>query len=288
MLRHGLVFLQVDTNLPDSKWNRYLEALLQITELAITAKFSAENIIVWVTELKTGLPAAGVKIEIRDRANNIKWQGETDASGRAEAPGWKKMGLSLSERSYEAPKLWVFVRPGEDVAFISSGWEFNVDPYRFDIPFNWLPEPVRFQGYIFTERGIYRAGEEVHIKGIIRENNKGQWKIPTSLSLQAEITDPLGKGVFRGQVSLDEFGSFDFDFKTNGRERKRFGNGHAGGHSDRSRPPINCQPDPDFGSPGRIPYWPSSLNQFLKKRRNNFNGSNHLLTRRPTLSWPQS
>lgn len=213
--RHGLVFLQVDTNLPDSKWNRYLKALLQITELAITAKFSAENIIVWVTELKTGLPVAGVKIEIREYANNIKWQGETDASGRAETPGWKKLGLSLPERSYEAPKLWVFARRGEDVAFISSGWEFNVDPYRFDIPFNWLPEPQRFQGYIFTERGIYRASEEVHIKGIVRENIKGQWKIPTSLSLLAEITDPLGKGVFRGQVSLDEFGSFDFDFKTN-------------------------------------------------------------------------
>ncbi len=212
--RHGLVFLQVDTNLPDTKWNRYLKVLLQVTELGISAKFSAENNLIWVTELKTGLPAAGVKIEIRDRANNLRWQGETDDSGRAEAPGWKKMGLSVPAGSYDAPRLWVFARRGDDVSFTSSGWEFGVDTYRFDIPFDWRPEPPRFQGYVFTERGIYRAGEEVHIKGIVRENRNGQWQIPASLPLTAEITDPLGKGVFKKQVSLDEFSSFNFDFKT--------------------------------------------------------------------------
>ena len=211
----GFIFLQIDTGGEADKWDRYLKVLLQITEIGLSAKFSAENIIVWVTELKTGLPARRASLEIRDQTNTIRWRGETDDNGQVEAPGWKKLGLKPDPKQYGPPKLWIFARQGEDVAFTSSDWDYGIDPFRFNLPFDWSPEPAPFKGYIFTERGIYRAGEIVHIKGIIREKIRGEWQIPdNSASLNVEITDPVGQTVYKAPVHLDEFGSFNFDYKS--------------------------------------------------------------------------
>ncbi|MGQ9671702.1 MAG: alpha-2-macroglobulin family protein [Candidatus Aminicenantales bacterium] len=224
--RYGIVFLQVDTCLPDQEWDRYLKVFLQVTELGISAKFSPENNVIWVTELKTGQPVAAASLELRDDSNTVRWRGQTDSSGRAEAPGWKKLGLARGPDDNSEPRQWVFASRGADTAFTSSEWGTGLDPYRFKIAYDWLPEPQAFQGAIFTERGIYRAGETVHIKGIIREKVKGQWQIPSHLkkpggapsnsspSLNCEITDPFNKVVFRGPVFLDDFGSFDLDFSS--------------------------------------------------------------------------
>ncbi|MDH7511587.1 MAG: alpha-2-macroglobulin family protein [Clostridiales bacterium] len=216
----GLLFLQVDTNCPEDKWDRYKKAFLQVTELGISAKFSADNNIIWVTELKTGLPVPDAAVELRDDANTVKWRGKTDAFGKAETPGWKKLGIS-SRDEYAEPRQWVFASRGADTALSSSEWGTGIDPYRFRISYDWFPEPAVWQGYIFTERGIYRAGEKVHIKGIIRESVKGQWQIPSApppasspLSLDCEILDPFEKRIFKSTIPLDKFGSFALDFTT--------------------------------------------------------------------------
>lgn len=219
--RHALIFLQVDTTIPEATWDRYLKVFLQVTELGLSAKFSPENNVIWVTELKTGLPVPGASLEIRDDQNTVRWRGQTDASGKAEAPGWKKLGLSRGPNEYDEPRQWVFATRDSDVAFISSEWGTGLDPYRFHIDYDWLPEPSPFQGYLFTERGIYRAGEKAHIKGIIREKIKGEWRLPSPpsspsvpLPLTCEIRDPLNKVVFKGPLTLDDFGSFALDFAT--------------------------------------------------------------------------
>lgn len=216
----GLLFLQVDTNRAEDKWDRYPKAFLQVTELGISAKFSADNNIIWVTELRTGLPVPDADVELRDDANTVKWRGKTDASGKVETPGWKGLGIR-SRDAYSEPRQWVFASRGADIALSSSEWGTGIDPYRFRIAYDWFPEPTVWQGYLFSERGIYRAGEEVHIKGIIRENLKGQWQIPSAplsasspLSLECEIRDPFEKSVFKSAIPLDDFGSFAFDFTT--------------------------------------------------------------------------
>ncbi len=209
--KYGLVFLQLDTLLAEDKWNRYPKACIQATELGISGKFSSENNIIWVTELRTGLPVAGAEVEIRDDQNKVKWRGRTDSEGTAKTPGWKAFGLR-SQSPYDEPRQWVFAGRGADLAFSSSEWGTGIDPYRFGIPYNWLSEPVLVQGAIFTERGIYRTGEDVHIKGIVRKNERGMWQVPAAKNVEFEIRDPFEKVVLKKQASLDDFGSFAVDF----------------------------------------------------------------------------
>jgi len=213
--KHGFVFLQVDTNQPEETWERYLKVFLQITELGISAKFSPDNNIVWVTELKTGLPVPDAEVEVRDELNRIKWKGKTDRDGKSIGPGWKELGLRGKE-AWDEPRQWVFVARGQDVALSSSEWGTGIDPYRFRIAYDWSPQPAVIQGSVFSERGIYRAGEEVHIKGIIRKKDKGGWMVPSSSRIECQIQDPFQETVFRGPVDLDEFGSFALDHQTSG------------------------------------------------------------------------
>ena len=209
----GLVFVQIDSLLPEDKYERYPKAFIQSTELGISAKFSPENNLIWVTELRTGNPVLGAVVEIRDDLNKVKWNGVTDKNGKAETPGWKVLGLR-SRDPWREPQQWIFVSRNKDVAFISSEWGTGIDPYRFRISYEWFSQPVKIQGNIFTERGIYRAGEDIHIKGIIRKNEKGQWRLPTAKEVECEIQDPFEKAVLKEKVALDDFASFALDFSS--------------------------------------------------------------------------
>ena len=210
--RCGLVFVQLDTGLPD-KYERFPKVMLQVTELGISAKFSPENNVIWVSELRTGLPVAGAEVEVRDDANAVRWQGKTDESGRAETPGWKELGIKGRDE-WSKPQQWAFARRGKDVAFTSSELGTGIDPYRFRLDYDWNPRPETVQGHIFTERGIYRAGETVHIKGIIRVREKGTWHLPKFQEVICEVQDPFQKSVHKGKATLDEYGSFAFDLET--------------------------------------------------------------------------
>jgi uncharacterized protein YfaS (alpha-2-macroglobulin family) len=212
---HGFAFLQLDTNRPKDSWERYLKVFLQVTELGISAKFSPDNNIFWVTELRTGLPVTEAEVEVRDELNKIRWKGKTGRDGRAVGPGWKGLGLRGKE-AWDEPRQWVFVTHGQDIALSSSDWGTGIDPYRFRIAYDWAPQPPVIQGSIFSERGIYRAGEEVRIKGIIRKRDKGGWAIPSPARLECRIQDPFQKVVFEGPVDLDGFGSFALDYPTSG------------------------------------------------------------------------
>lgn len=208
----GFLFLQLDT-LASEKWERYPKAFLQATNLGLSAKFSPENNVVWITELATGLPVADAEVEIRDDSNAVRWRGKTGQDGRAESPGWRLLGIR-SRDAWSKPKQWVLARSGADSAVLSSEWGTGLDPYRFGIFYDWSPAPEVLRGEIFTERGIYRAGETVHVKGVFRAAEKGSWRAPAGLPVEWVISDPFRKSTRKETVRTDAFGSFAFDFQT--------------------------------------------------------------------------
>lgn len=210
--RTGFVFIQLDTG-SEVKWNRFPKAFLQSTSLGLSAKFSPDADVVWVSDLKTGEPVAGADIEIRDDGNVVRWRGRSGPDGKALAPGWKALGFKLADR-WSKPQQWVFASRGTDTAFISSEWGTGIEPYRFGIDYDWDPEPAEVQGTIFSERGIYRAGEPVHIKGILRVREKGAWRLPKARSVACEVRDPFDTVVKLDEAAVDEFGSFSFDLET--------------------------------------------------------------------------
>lgn len=182
--------------------------LVQVTNLGITAKFSPENTVAWVTTLDSGQPVAGATVEVRTEDNRLLDTGTTAADGTVSFRGWSTYGLKQEDR-WSQPRLYLFARSGSEVAMIGNTWNWNIDPWTFNLDYDYSPELPTYTGMAFTERGLYRAGDEVYVKGALRELKSGRYQLPELKQLDFKLTDSRGQLVSLGVVDLGTFGSFD-------------------------------------------------------------------------------
>jgi uncharacterized protein YfaS (alpha-2-macroglobulin family) len=207
--RHGLVYLNLAD--PRDDYVRKETAWLQVTELGITAKFSPENNLILVSTLKDAQPAPYVNIEIRSDANQVLWSGYTNSKGWVETPGWAKLGLKRGKDEWSpAPRQWVFAYYKQDLAVLASDWNWGIEPYNFDIDYTSYQREYEYQGEVFSERGIYRPGEKVHLKGILREKHWGKWELPKLESLTLTINNSRQEKLLTTKVNLNDYGAFAY------------------------------------------------------------------------------
>jgi uncharacterized protein YfaS (alpha-2-macroglobulin family) len=197
-------------------WNesQWYNSLIFLTNLSATAKFSGDNNLFWITRLNDSSPVEGAEIELYDEKQKFLWKGNTDAEGFLETPGWKGLGLKATD-TWDQPWVFAIVRSGDDQVVIHSRDGTGIWPYRFGINYSPNSEHLTNDGYIFTERGIYRPGEEVKIVGIIRDKKAGEFVIPESMAVEVEIRDPKGKEIYKNTLHLSEYGSFNIPLELN-------------------------------------------------------------------------
>ena len=174
----GLVWAAVENgaSIPNAK--RSVQAarasLVQVTNLGVTVKDSPQNTLVFVTRLDNGAPVAGAKVSIVNRDNSIHWSGTTGADGVATGPG-----IPYQERRYtgeqdyaewQKPDFVVLAEKDGDIAYVGSNWNEGIEPWDFGVPFNRNEAEPMLRGTVFSDRGVYRLGEEVHFKAILRQN----------------------------------------------------------------------------------------------------------------------
>ncbi len=218
--RAGFVFMQID-NLGQSRYredSRFLRAFVEVSDIGMTWKYSPENNFVCVTSLNDARPLKGARVQLRDNNNRILWQGSTDAYGFCMSPGWADPTFGLAGqidsydeygwRGYDEPMLWLTILNGNDAAVYSNQWSFGIDPWRFNISYDWWVKPVDYQAFIFTEKGLYRSGETVHVKGMIRKKVQGQWKIPDMDRVIFTVHDPQDEVMLIDTLRLNGYGSF--------------------------------------------------------------------------------
>ena len=195
-----------------SQYDYSSSSQIQITSMGVTGKFSGDSNTIFVTDLKTGMPIEGAQVEIRDDFNRVLEKATTDENGIATTKGFRALGIDRVSR-WSSPRQWAIVTKGDDVSFINSDWGTGVSPWRMDISYNDAPPTKDYNGSMFTERGIYKAGEEVHIKGVIRENRIGSWQIPNDLKNGTfTINNSRGEEIHKGTITLNEYGSYLIDF----------------------------------------------------------------------------
>lgn len=222
--KSGLVFIQFD-NLGQDRYGgdyRYLKSFVEVGDLGVTWKYAPENNLVWITSLYDTKPVKNVKVQFRSDKNRVLWEGFTNDAGLCELPGWAevKIGQELETYEYEdeyelysystysEPKFWLTVSKGGDQAVYSNEWNFGIDLWRFNISYNWYIRSEEYDAYIFTEKGLYRSGEKVHIKGILRKKKKGQWVLPDVKFVNFVVTNSRDEEIVNENLQLNLFGSF--------------------------------------------------------------------------------
>lgn len=178
-------------------------SLVQVTRMGLTAKFSPDDVLLWVTDLENCASLPGTAVQMRDANNKVLWNGKTDQDGLARAPGWLKLGRR------EAPTLYLIAQRGSDLAVVSSqsGSPISERWLGFEIDYS---SATNQETLLFCDRGIYRPGEKVHLKGIRRQRQGSHWSIPKG-ELKLVVKNSRDEESFSQQVQLSERGSFDLD-----------------------------------------------------------------------------
>lgn len=179
--------------------------IAQVTDLAISAKVSPNGSLVWVTRLSTGAPVSGASVWIRSPGAPAPAAVRTDASGLASVPAtaFRPAMGAARERGV------IFARAGDDwtyrrVADALSGWRFGAPTdMGEDRPF----------GMMFSDRGIYRPGDTVRVKGIVREEAPRGTKTPAGRRVAFKIEGPDGEALATLSPTLSPFGTFSADVK---------------------------------------------------------------------------
>lgn len=204
----GIVACELDGLFEPKRGSRYRRALLQVTPYGITAKFAPEVGLGLVTRLADASAVAGLPVQLRDDANRVLWSSKTRADGTVALPGWDALG-AVRRNEWDSPRLWLFAGDQSAAAFVHSDWGTGIEPYEFGIPYDWNPDPAEPRGFIFTDKGLYKGGDTVRLKGIIRWKKLGNWVVPPAREGKLTVTDPMDEKLVAATVKLSGNGTFD-------------------------------------------------------------------------------
>ena len=190
-------------------------SLVQVTNLGITVKDSPQNTLVFVTRLDNAAPVAGAKVSIVNRDNSLLWSGTTGADGVATGPG-----VPYRERRYtgeedyaewQRPDFVVIAEKDGDIAYVGSNWNEGIEPWDFGVPFNRDEAEPMLRGTVFSDRGVYRLGEEVHFKAILRQNTpNGIRLLRTGTPVFIALRDSQNRVVDERTVTINDWSSAEW------------------------------------------------------------------------------
>ena len=203
--KHGFVYYQVVSKAGDRTYNH--RGLAQVTNLGATGKFSAENSVFFATQLDNADILEGVEATILDAKGRPIWQGSSEANGLIQAPGWSELVGTMKDQ-YSLPPLILVLKKDDDEVFIRNGGFGGLSPWMFDVSFRWRSSIHQLKSQIYSERGLYRPGEEVHLKGALRDREDGQWVLPQVSKLNFIVKNSRDEKLSTGKVEIGEFGTF--------------------------------------------------------------------------------
>ncbi len=180
--------------------------LLKVTDLAVSAKLSAHGSVVWVTRLATGEPVPNAQVDVVGSTPKAA-HFVTDAMGLARIPE-AAFAPNLTPEADDEP-VYVFVRSGNDWTF--ENIDDHLPEWRFPIWLD-LSGKQHTYGVLFTERGVYRPGDVVKLKGILRNETPRGNATPVDRDVTLTLHSPDGQEVSRTKVKTSRFGTFSSEF----------------------------------------------------------------------------
>ncbi len=202
----GLYFLEVSS--PEIRSQRYGEPdrhLLVVSRIHLTLKLTQRETLVWATDLATGEPVDNLDLTLIRPDKEMLGQGGTDADGvfRTEYDPLGDIWATYTARSGE---------PGaDDFAVAISNWYQSIGPWDFGLSTAFSARPYRF--YLYTDRPIYRPGQPVYFRGVLRAEDDARYTLPQSIRTVHIIAyDDEGQEIYSNNLPLSDMGTFDGEF----------------------------------------------------------------------------
>lgn len=164
---------------------------IMVTSLGLVTKVADMGMLAYTVDLKTGAPVASSDIRVYAGSAQV-------ASGVTDSDGLLK--LNIAGASNEDKRV-IIARSGESFAFVTP-WVSSTPTATNTI-------------YTYTDRPVYRPGQDVFFKGIVRQSTDGGYKVPAGQPVAIEVRDSRDTLIYRTTAKTDRFGCYSGEFTLN-------------------------------------------------------------------------
>lgn len=144
------------------EWQERATQWFVVSDLGLTAFSGRDGVHVFVRSLESARALSGIEVRLIARSNEVLSKATTDSEGRATFP----FGLTRGEGGL-APALVVARTEEGDYGFL------DLTKSAFDLTDRGVAgraAPGPLDAMLFTERGVYRPGEEVFVTALLRDD----------------------------------------------------------------------------------------------------------------------
>ncbi len=188
----------------DYNGNRHPQVNKQVfvlTSNALATKLSRNQLLVWATSMKEGAPVEGMNIQAKNTSDGTVYNGTTDKDGLV------TFQLPQKDNNDYTGEYMVTGRVGDDVTLTHSTWSEGVSPWNFNIDYSSYAE--KYFVYMYTDRPIYRPGDAIEFKGLVRINDDLHYSLPDRSKIHVSVHDADDQEVFSRDIDINKNGTFN-------------------------------------------------------------------------------
>ena len=174
----------------------HINVWVQVTQIGLDAFVDHSEMVVWATDLQTGIPLSDVSIR----------SGDGPVIAATDSDGLARFDLPSSGIPY------LVGESGQSQAFLPPS------TYYWDES-SWTPRSLQdeLRWYVWDDRQMYKPGEKVYLKGWMRRIGSDESGDVTLVGNQVsqvsyQVIGSQGNELASGQVDLNALGGFDFHF----------------------------------------------------------------------------
>jgi uncharacterized protein YfaS (alpha-2-macroglobulin family) len=161
--------------------------LLMVSRMVLITRTTSGTILAYAVDRQSGAPVAHVQVKF-GFGRNQEGSAETDADGVAELHG--------PANQQDQASLWVITTADHDFAAVTPGsWAFS------------NAQNNKWASYVYTDRPVYRPGNTMHWKAIVRARVQDHLALPKLASMRVRIADEQDHSVFDQQMPVSADGT---------------------------------------------------------------------------------
>jgi uncharacterized protein YfaS (alpha-2-macroglobulin family) len=178
-----------------------------VTDIGILTKKNADGSHdVFLMSIKEGTPLPNVVVDLLGKNGIAIQTATTDSNGHC------TFG-SVAKSTREKTPVAFVARNGDDISFIPYNREDRqLNFSRFDIDGADSVLPENLDAFVFTERGVYRPGDDVHMGIVVKQRN---WNGKLGgLPIETEVVDARDHPVQTRKINLPDSGFTELTYQT--------------------------------------------------------------------------
>lgn len=185
-----------------------------VVDTVLVTKLAQDELLVWALDYATGEPIEGAELRVfGPRPSDALLTGSTAVTGADGLASIEVLTPVAAQIQESNRRYRVSVDDGGRFGVTSTEWQQGSEPWLVDVPQDYSARA--YVAHLYSDRPIYRPGETVNLKGVIRVDNDADYHVPDAApeGLVLVLRDSRYEELERITPTLNEFGSFGAEFE---------------------------------------------------------------------------